>query len=91
MSTEISPDHTADMLNNQLRDLRMQRSRVRPALAFFVGVVFLVLGVLLLPGMFGILLAVLGVTGLLGGVTALAKRSILDRQIVETQKQIEES
>jgi len=49
----------------------------------------LILGVLILHGMFGILLAVLGVAGLLAGATALAKRSALDRQIEELQKQIE--
>jgi hypothetical protein len=89
MSTEISQDAQAILLDNLLRDLRTQRSRVRPSLAFIVGIVFLILGVLFVHGMFGILLAVLGVAGLLGGVTALAKRSALDRQIAETQQQIE--
>jgi hypothetical protein len=89
MSTEISNDTQASMFNNQLRDLRTQRSRVRPWLAFLAGILFLILGALMLPGMFGILLAVLGVAGLLAGVTALAKRSGLDREIAELQKQIE--
>jgi hypothetical protein len=74
-----------------LRDLRLQRSRVRPALAFLVGIGFLLLGIWLLPGMFGMLLAVLGVAGLLAGVMALVKRSALDRQIEELQQQIEGS
>ena len=87
MSTEISQDATASMLDNQLRDLRAQRSRVRPWLAFIVGFLFLVVGALMLHGMFGILLAVLGVAGLLAGVMALAKRSALDREIAELQKQ----
>ena len=75
MSTEISQDAKAIMLDNYLRDLRAQRSRVRPWLAFLVGILFLILGVLMLPSKFGILMAVLGVTGLLAGVVALAKRS----------------
>ena len=91
MSIEISQDDKTIMLDKQLRDLRTQRSRVRPPLAFLVGLLFLILGVLMLPGMFGILLTVLGVTGLLAGVMALAKRSALDREIAELQKQIEES
>jgi hypothetical protein len=77
------------MLDNQLRDLRIQRSRVRPWLAFLVGPLFLILGMLILHGMFGILLAVLGVASLLAGATALAKRSALDREIAELQKRIE--
>jgi hypothetical protein len=88
MSTEISQDAQAALLDNQLRDLQIQRSRVRPWLAFLVGILFLILGVLFVHGMFGILLAVLGVAGLLAGGTALAKRSALDHQIAETQKQI---
>ena len=88
MSTEISPDTQTSLLDNQLRDLRTQRSRVRPFLAFLVGILFLILGALMLPGMFGMLLAVLGVTGLLVGVLALIKRSALDREIAELQKQI---
>jgi hypothetical protein len=88
MSTEISQDARVALLDNQLRDLQTQRSRVRPWLAFLVGILFLILGVLFVHGMFGILLAVLGVAGLLAGGTALAKRSMLDRQIAETQKQI---
>ena len=91
MSTEINQDTKAVILDNQLRDLRTQRSRVRPWLAFLVGILFLILGVLMLPGMFGILLAVLGVAGLLAGVLALAKRSALDRQITELQQQVEAS
>ena len=79
MSAEVSTDNEALMLDNQLRDLRTQRSRVRPWLAFLVGMLFLILGVLMLHGMFGILMAVLGVAGLLAGATALAKRSALDR------------
>jgi hypothetical protein len=89
MSTEISNDTQASLLDNQLRELRIQRSRVRPWLAFLVGILFIILGGMLLPGMFGILLAVLGVTGLLAGGTALAKRSAFDREIAELQKQIE--
>jgi uncharacterized membrane protein HdeD (DUF308 family) len=89
MSTEISDDGKALMLDDQLRDLRTQRSRVRPWLAFLVGILFVILGVLMLPGMFGILMAVLGVACLLTGVIALAKRSALDREIAELQKQIE--
>ena len=89
MSAEGSPDNEALMLDNQLRDLRTQRSRVRPWLAFLVGLLFLILGVLMLPGMFGILMAVLGVACLLTGVIALAKRSALDHAIAELQKQIE--
>ena len=89
MSAEISKDAQVSLLDNQLRDLRAQRSRVRPLLAFLVGILFLMLGVLLVHGMFGMFLAVLGVAGLLGGVAALAKRSALDRQIAETQQQIE--
>ena len=89
MSTEISQDTQTSMLANQLSDLRTQRSRVRPWLEFLVGVLFVILGILMLPGMFGILLAVLGVAGLLAGVLALAKRSALDRQIAELQKKIE--
>jgi hypothetical protein len=88
MSTEISQDARATLLANQLRDLQTERSRVRPWLAFLVGILFLLLGVLFVHGMFGILLVVLGVAGLLGGVTALAKRSALDHQIAETEQQI---
>ena len=62
---------------------------MRPSLAFFVGIAFLILGALFVHGMFGIFLAVLGVAGLLGGVAALAKRSTFDRQKDETQQQIE--
>ena len=91
MSTEISQDANTSMLDDQLRDLRAQRSRVRPWLAFIVGFLFLVIGVLMLHGMFGILLAVLGVAGLLAGVMALVKRSALDHEIAELQKQIEAS
>lgn len=90
MSTEISNDSQSVMLDNQLRDLRVQRSRVRPWIAFLTGILFVILGVLL-HGMFGILLIVLGVAGLLVGVMALAKRSALDRQIKELQKQNEAS
>ena len=89
MSTEINPDAKTALLDNQLRDLRAQRSRVRPLLAFLAGILFLILGVLMSPGMFGILLAVLGVAGLLSGVMALVKRSALDHEIAELQKQIE--
>ena len=91
MSTEISQDAKASMLDNQLRDLRAQRSRVRPSLAFLAGILSLILGVLMSSGMFGTLLVVLGVAGLLAGVMALAKRSALDREIAELQKQIEAS
>jgi hypothetical protein len=91
MSTEISHDSKTPLLDDQLRDLRTQRSRVRPWLAFLVGILFVILGILMLPGMFGILLAVLGVAGLLAGVMAVAKRSALDREIAELQKQIEAS
>ena len=91
MSTEISQDANTSMLDDQLRDLRAQRSRVRPWLAFIVGFLFLILGVLVLHGMFGVLLAVLGVAGLMAGVIALMKRSALDREITELQKQIEAS
>jgi hypothetical protein len=89
MSTEISKDAQASLLDNQLRDLRIQRANVKPWLAFLVGIAFLILGAVFVHGMFGIFLAVLGVAGLLGGVEALAKRSGLDRQIAETQQQIE--
>ncbi len=89
MSTEISPDTQTSLLDNQLRDLRTQRSRVRPSLAFLAGILFLILGALMLPGMFGMLLVVLGVVGLLVGVLALVKRSALDHEIAELQKQIE--
>ncbi len=85
----MSQDTKAVMLDNQLRDLRLQRSRVRPLVAFLAGVLFIILGVLMLPGMFGILLVVLGVAGLLAGVMALIKRSALDHEIAELQKQIE--
>ena len=60
-------------------------------LAFLAGILFVILGVLMLPGMSGILLAVLGVAALLIGVTALAKRSAFDRQIEELQKRRIES
>ncbi len=85
----MSQDTQAIMLDHQLRDLRLQRSRVRPLVAFLAGVLFIILGVLMLPGMFGILLVVLGVAGLLAGVMALIKRSALDHEIAELQKQIE--
>ena len=91
MSTEGRQEAERITLNDQLRDLRSQRSRVRPWLAFLVGILFLIWGVLMLPGMFGILLAVLGVAGLLAGALALAKRSALDRGIAELQKQLETS
>ncbi len=90
MSTETSDDTQASLIDDHLRDLRAQRSRVRPWVAFLTGILFVLLGVLL-HGMFGILLIVLGVAGLLVGVTALVKRSTLDRQIEELQKQIEAS
>jgi VIT1/CCC1 family predicted Fe2+/Mn2+ transporter len=89
MSTEISKDDQASLLDNQLRDLRTLRTNMKPSLAFLVGVLFLILGLLIIHGMFGILLAVLGVAGLLAGVAALAKRAGIDRQIEELQKQLE--
>ncbi len=89
MATEITQDAKTTMLEHQLQDLRTQRSRVRPLLAFLVGFLFLILGVLMWPGMFGMLLGILGVTGLLAGALAQAKRSALDRQIAELQKQLE--
>ncbi len=89
MSTEVSQEAKTTTLDDQLRDLRAQRSRVRPSLAFLVGILFLILGGLMLHGMFGIFLVVLGVAGLLAGVMALVKRSALDREIAELQKQIE--
>ena len=89
MSTEISKDAQATLLDDQLRGLRIQQANVRPSLAFLVGILFLILGAFIVHGMFGLFLAVLGVVGLLAGVVALAKRSSLDRQIAETQKQIE--
>ncbi len=90
MSSEISNDDKALSLDNHLRELRLQRARVRPVVAFLTGILFVILGVLL-HGTFGIFLVVLGVAGLLVGVTALAKRTALDRAIAELQKQIEAS
>lgn len=89
MSTEMSKDDQALMLDKQLHELRTLRTNMKPWLAFVVGILFLLLGVLFVHGMFGILLAVLGVAGILAGVVALAKRAGIDRQIVELQKQIE--
>ena len=91
MSTESSQDAKTSMLENQLRDLRAQRSRIRPWLAFIAGFLFLIVDALMLHGMFGILMAVLGVAGLLAGVMALVKRSALDREIADLQKRIEAS
>ncbi len=91
MSIETSDNNQAVMLDNQLRALRDQRSRVRPWVAFLTGILFLILGALILHGMFGILLIVLGVVALLTCAVALAKRSELDRRIEELQKQIEAS
>jgi len=89
MSTEISQDDQASLLDKQLRELRTLRTNMKPSLAFLVGILFLILGVLIIHGMFGILLAVLGVAGLLAGVAALAKRAGIDHQIEELQKQLE--
>ena len=44
MSTESRKDVIASTLETQLRDLRIQRSRVRPALAFLVGLFLLPFG-----------------------------------------------
>lgn len=88
MSTEITHDTQAAVLNKQLNDLRILRTNMKPWLAFLVGIVFLLLGVLVIHGMFGILLAVLGVAGILAGLAALAKRAGIDHQIVELEKQV---
>jgi hypothetical protein len=89
MSTEISQDEQVKLLNQQATDLRTLRTNMKPWVAFVVGIVFILLGVLVIHGMFGMLLDVLGVAGILAGFAALAKRSGIDHQIVELEKQIE--
>ena len=89
MSTEITNDTQAAVLNKQVNDLRILRTNMKPWIAFVVGIVFILLGVLVVHGMFGILLIVLGVAGILAGMAALAKRAGIDHEIVELQKQIE--
>ena len=89
MSTEISKDSQADQLTKQVNDLRILRTNMKPWLAFVVGIAFLLLGLFMFHGFFGILLAVLGVAGILAGFAALAKRAGIDQQIVELEKQID--
>ena len=89
MSTEITQDTQASLLNRQLNELRILRTNMKPWLAFLVGIAFILLGVLVIHGLFGILLAVLGVAGILAGITAVAKRAGIDRQIVGLEKQLE--
>jgi hypothetical protein len=85
MSTENTQ---ADLLNQQVTELRLLRTNMKPWLAFVVGIAFILLGALVIRGMFGMLLDVLGVAGILAGIAALAKRSGIDHQIVELEKQI---
>jgi hypothetical protein len=89
MSNEISQEEQVKLLNKQVNDLRTLRTNMKPWVAFIVGIVFILLGVLVIHGMFGMLLDVLGVAGILAGFAALAKRSGIDHQIVELEKQIE--
>ena len=89
MSTEITKDTQADLLNKQVNDLRTLRTNMKPWLASVVGIAFILLGALFIHDMFGILLLVLGVAGILAGFAALAKRSGIDQQIVELEKQME--
>jgi hypothetical protein len=89
MSTPISPDEQIESLAKQVNDLRTLRTNMKPWLAFLVGIAFILLGVLVIHGMFGMLLDVLGVAGILAGFAALAKRSGIDHQIVELEKQIQ--
>jgi hypothetical protein len=88
MSTKITQDTQAAVLNKQVDDLRSLRTNMKPWLAFLVGVAFILLGVLVIHGMFGMLLDVLGVAGILAGMAAVAKRAGIDHQIVELEKQI---
>ena len=89
MSIEITKDTQPDLLTKQLNDLRTLRTNMKPWLAFVVGIAFILLGALFVHGMFGILLLVLGVAGILTGFAALAKRSGIDHQIVELEKQMQ--
>jgi hypothetical protein len=89
MSSEMSKDDQVKSLDQQLNDLRILRTNMKPWLAFLVGIAFIILGALFIHGMFGILLAVLGGAGILAGFAALAKRAGIDQQIVELQKQSE--
>jgi hypothetical protein len=89
MSTEINKENQASLLNKQVNDLRLLRTNMKPWLAFVVGIAFILLGVLVIHGMFGMLLDVLGVAGILAGIAALVKRSGIDHQIEELEKQIE--
>jgi len=89
MSTKINQDTQASLLNKQVNDLRTLRTNMKPWMAFVVGIVFIFLGALFVHGMFGILLIVLGVAGILAGFAALAKRAGIDQQIVELEKQLE--
>jgi hypothetical protein len=89
MSTEISTYDQIKFLDKQVNDLHILRTNMKPWIAFLVGIVFILLGGLVIHGMFGILLIVLGIAGILASMAALAKRAGIDHQIVELQKQIE--
>jgi hypothetical protein len=89
MSTEITKDTQADLLNKQVNELRTLRTNMKPWLAFVVGIAFILLGALFIHGMLGILLIVLGVAGILATLAALNKRAGIDQRIVELEKQIE--
>jgi hypothetical protein len=89
MSTEITQDTQTSLLNKQLNDLHTLRTNMKPSLAFIVGIAFILLGAFFVHGMFGLLLLVLGVAGILAGIAALFKRAGIDHQIAELQKQLE--
>ncbi len=91
MTTDTHQDQTMPNLDQQIAALRLQQSRVRPWLAFLVGILFIALGAAVFHGMFGILMIVLGVAGLLAGVMAIVKRSSLKHTIAELETQKHQS
>lgn len=89
-STGPSTDAQYISLNNQLVNLQQQRAKTRPAAPFLIGILSLILGLLFFPSIFGVLIGIIGIAGLLAGITALAKVSSLNNKINDITVQIQQ-
>lgn len=84
----ISADARYLDLTNQLRDLQAQRAKLRISLYFLVAVVFGLTAVVFMPSAIAFLIGIIALAALLAGITAISKRSKLDKQISDLKTQL---